>query len=115
MRLEYRAVPRNGGEREGMDWKGRESHVLRYSKTGTSAPRYVILLFFRRPDGDHAAGAKRGNTTAQAYEFRRVLRVIFLVLRTRQRRKFRSRSNTGCNDRNVVVVVIVVVVGSTMS
>jgi len=80
-----------------------------------SAPRYVILLFFRRPDGDHAAGAKRGNTTAQAGEFRGVLRVTFLFLRRRQRPKFRSCSNTRRNDGSVVVVVVVIVIGSTVS
>jgi hypothetical protein len=103
-------VPRYGGEKEGMDAEGRVSHLVWYSKTGASAPRYVILVFFRRPDGDHAAGAKRGDTTAQASEFRGVLRVISLVLRGR---KFRSRSNSW--HRVVVVVFVVIVVGSTVS
>ena len=96
--------------------KEEKAHVLRYSKTGASPPRYVILVFFRRPDGDHATGTKRGNTTAQVDKFRGVLRVIFLVFRRRRpRRKFRSWSNTGRNDGSVVVIIIVIVIGGTVS
>lgn len=77
-----RIAPRRG--KGGVREKRREAPPPVLCSTvpeGVSAPRHAIVVVFRGPDGDHAARAKRGHTTAQAHELRGILRVVLLALR----------------------------------